>query len=242
MAAVLACGTWRRPQPPRGRGPPRPPTNRQRPGQRHGDRRGTTLPGIRCHWARALGLAATHHVDGIPVTTLARTYLDLAEVLNHRRLLEALEAGQRQNKLDVGALEAVIARNPGRRGIKPLQAAGRRARPTSRPPPVTSGAGVSRAHPRPRPSRAAVQRLRRGRAGGRGVARAPAGRRGRRLELPPQQAVLRRTTAGATATLLRAPRWRVVRFTADDVDAARGRRRGAQRAAARDGPWPPPAR
>jgi very-short-patch-repair endonuclease len=79
------------------------------------------LAGIRCHWARTLDRHDTTTVDGIPVTTLARTYLDLAEALNHRRLLEALEAGQRQNKLDRHAIEAVIARNPGRHGITPLQ-------------------------------------------------------------------------------------------------------------------------
>jgi very-short-patch-repair endonuclease len=81
------------------------------------------LEGIRFHWARTLDVADTTTVDGIPVTTLARTYLDLAEVLNGRRLIEALEAGQRLNKLDLGAITAVIARHPGRHGIHPLQRA-----------------------------------------------------------------------------------------------------------------------
>jgi very-short-patch-repair endonuclease len=80
------------------------------------------LPGIRCHWARTLHRHDTTTIDGIPVTTLARTYLDLAEVLNHHRLLEALEAGQRLNTLDLHAIEAVMARNPGRHGTRPLQA------------------------------------------------------------------------------------------------------------------------
>jgi very-short-patch-repair endonuclease len=81
------------------------------------------LAGIRCHWARTLDHRDTTTVDGIPVTTLARTYLDLAEVLNERRLVEALEAGERQNKLDVRAIEGVIARNPGRHGVHPLRRA-----------------------------------------------------------------------------------------------------------------------
>jgi very-short-patch-repair endonuclease len=81
------------------------------------------VDGVRCHWARTLHPDDCDEVDGIPVTTLARTYLDLAEILDHGRLIDALEAGQRPNKLDVGAIEAVIARNPGRQGIKPLQAA-----------------------------------------------------------------------------------------------------------------------
>src|ERR1700761_6373579 len=62
-------------------------------------------------------------VDAIPVTTLARTYLDLAELLSHNRLIDALEAGQRQDKLDVSAITATIHRNPGRHGIPALRAA-----------------------------------------------------------------------------------------------------------------------
>lgn len=81
------------------------------------------IPGIRCHGVRSLHPEDITVVDGIPVTTLARTYLDLAEVLNHRRLIEALEAGERQNKLDLHAIEAAVGRNPGRRAIKPLNSA-----------------------------------------------------------------------------------------------------------------------
>ena len=57
------------------------------------------------------------------MTSLARTYLDLAELMSHARLIDALEDGQRQNKLDISAIDAVIARNPGRHGIEPLTAA-----------------------------------------------------------------------------------------------------------------------
>jgi len=81
------------------------------------------LPGIRAHYFRTLHPQDATTVDGIPVTTLGRTYLDLAEILSHGRLIDALEAAQRQDKLDVGALHAVIARNPGRHGIEPLTAA-----------------------------------------------------------------------------------------------------------------------
>ena len=81
------------------------------------------LKGVRCHWVRTLDPADCTIVDAIPVTTVARTYLDLAELLNHARLIDALEVGQRQNKLDIRAIEAVIARNPGRHAIKPLQSA-----------------------------------------------------------------------------------------------------------------------
>ena len=81
------------------------------------------LPGIRAHYGSTLHPQDATTVDGIPVTGLARTYLDLAEILTHDRLIDALEAGQRQNRLDVTALQAVIGRNPGRHGIEPLTAA-----------------------------------------------------------------------------------------------------------------------
>lgn len=81
------------------------------------------LPGIRCHFDRTLHREDCTTVDGIPVTTVARTCLDLAELLSPARLIDLLEAGQRQDKLDMRAIEAVIARHPGRHGIKPLQAA-----------------------------------------------------------------------------------------------------------------------
>jgi very-short-patch-repair endonuclease len=81
------------------------------------------VKGVRYHWARTLDREDCTIIDGIPVTSVARTYLDLAELLTPPRLIDVLEAGQRQNKLDVAAIEAVIARNPGRHGIRPLQAA-----------------------------------------------------------------------------------------------------------------------
>jgi very-short-patch-repair endonuclease len=81
------------------------------------------LPGVRCHWARTLHSEDCAVIDGIPVTSVARTYLDMAEMLTHSRLIDLLEAGQRQDKLDVGALHAVIARNHGRRGIVALRGA-----------------------------------------------------------------------------------------------------------------------
>ncbi len=95
------------------------------------------LNGIRCHRARTLDPRDTSVVDGIPVTSLARTYLDLAEILTHARLIDVLEAGERQSKLDVSAIDAMIARSPGRHGIEPLQAA--MAELTDAPPLLQSG-------------------------------------------------------------------------------------------------------
>jgi very-short-patch-repair endonuclease len=79
------------------------------------------LVGVRSHRARTLDPADAATVDAIPVTSLARTYLDLAELLTHNRLIDALEAGQRQDKLDVAAINATIDRNAGRHGIPALR-------------------------------------------------------------------------------------------------------------------------
>jgi hypothetical protein len=102
------------------------------------------LEGIRCHWARRISAGDTTVVDGIPVTSVARTYLDLAEIVTHRRLIEALEAGQRQDKLDVSAVRVVIARNPGRHGIKALADAV--AELTDEPPLLQSGLELAFRH------------------------------------------------------------------------------------------------
>jgi hypothetical protein len=66
-----------------------------------------------------------HHVttrDGLPVTTVARTVLDLAEVLDRPRLERVWEAADRLQLLDVAAVRRVMADCPGRRGLRPLGA------------------------------------------------------------------------------------------------------------------------
>ena len=71
--------------------------------------------------------------DGIPVTTVARTLLDLAEVLPAGDLARAIEASETLQLFDLRAVEDVIARSPGRRGLRPL----RRALDAYRPAPFT---------------------------------------------------------------------------------------------------------
>ena len=71
--------------------------------------------------------------DGIPVTTVARTLLDLAEVVAPSDLARAVEASERLRLFDLGAVEDVIARSPGRRGLRALGS----ALAAYRPPPVT---------------------------------------------------------------------------------------------------------
>ena len=79
--------------------------------------------GIRCHTVRALHRADWTTVDGIPVTTVSRTLLDLAEHLSPQRLRTTMEAAQRLDLIDVKRIDATCARNPGRHGLKSLRAA-----------------------------------------------------------------------------------------------------------------------
>ena len=52
-------------------------------------------------------------IDGIRVTTIARTILDLAEVLNLRQLTTRIDRAEALKVFDLAELEATIARNPG---------------------------------------------------------------------------------------------------------------------------------
>jgi very-short-patch-repair endonuclease len=79
--------------------------------------------GVRCHRVRSLDPRDCTRIDGIPVTTLERTLLDYAETSLPRQTIAALEAAQRSERLDMLTLNALIARSPGRHGIKPLTAA-----------------------------------------------------------------------------------------------------------------------
>ena len=49
----------------------------------------------------------------IPVTSVARTLLDLAEVLHPRQLERAYEQAERLQVLDIRALESLCARSGG---------------------------------------------------------------------------------------------------------------------------------
>jgi very-short-patch-repair endonuclease len=81
------------------------------------------LTGIRCHVTQHLHPDDHTIIDAIPVTTIPRAMLDLAETLHSQRLRTLLEAAQRQDLLDPRAFDAVIARHPGRHGLKLLRQA-----------------------------------------------------------------------------------------------------------------------
>ena len=72
--------------------------------------------GIRLHRGRLRADERTAR-DGIPVTTVARTLLDLAEVFDADRLRRAMEEADRLNLLQVPALVRVCDRGAGRRGV-----------------------------------------------------------------------------------------------------------------------------
>ena len=82
-----------------------------------------SVDGIDRHAARSLHPDDITSLNAIPVTTIARTLLDLAEVVPRRRLDKSIEEADRRNLLDLAALDALIARSPGRHGLKPLAAA-----------------------------------------------------------------------------------------------------------------------
>jgi very-short-patch-repair endonuclease len=79
--------------------------------------------GVHVHQVRHLDPRDVTVRDGIPVTSLARTLLDLAETESPARLERALEQAERMKRLDIRELDAVRRRNPGRRGLKALTAA-----------------------------------------------------------------------------------------------------------------------
>jgi hypothetical protein len=59
--------------------------------------------------------------EGIPVTTVARTLVDLAEVVRQQELERAVEQAERLRLFDLRKVENVCERSRGRRGLRPLR-------------------------------------------------------------------------------------------------------------------------
>jgi hypothetical protein len=78
--------------------------------------------GITFHHTRNLESTDRTKVDGVLVTTVARTLLDLATVLQSRRLQRALEEADRRELLNFAALTELLDRNRGRPGVAGLRA------------------------------------------------------------------------------------------------------------------------
>jgi hypothetical protein len=90
-------------------------------------------PSIQLHVAQGLVAEDRALHEGIPVTSLARTFLDVAGSARPQRLQRMLERGEELRLFDLGAVEAVLARNRGHRGAGPL----RRALDLYKPPRFT---------------------------------------------------------------------------------------------------------
>ncbi len=80
------------------------------------------MPGIALHLPRSIHPEDRAVIEGIPVTSVARTLVDLAEVLQPAELERAFEEAERLRLLDLGAIEEVMGRSHGRRGLRPLRA------------------------------------------------------------------------------------------------------------------------
>jgi very-short-patch-repair endonuclease len=72
--------------------------------------------GIRVHRSGRLTWSEVTVCDGIPVTTVARTLLDLADVLSAQALKRAIDEAEYRRLLDMASVIAVAEANPGRRG------------------------------------------------------------------------------------------------------------------------------
>jgi predicted transcriptional regulator of viral defense system/very-short-patch-repair endonuclease len=79
--------------------------------------------GVVRHRARNLADDDRAFVDGIPVTSVARTLLDLAWKLSGDQLRRALERAEDLGLLDLDELRAIVARNRGHHGAKRLRLA-----------------------------------------------------------------------------------------------------------------------
>lgn len=73
------------------------------------------ISGVTLHRAK-LGPDDVTRIDGLPVTSLARTLVDLASVVQRGHLVEALSAAERNHRVDIGAIERALERTCGRNG------------------------------------------------------------------------------------------------------------------------------
>ena len=82
-------------------------------------RTGRKRPGIRVHRPRTPAETITR--DGIPVTTPARTILDMAAILSPSRLENLLDRAEIRELTDYPTLDALASAHPGHRGASRLQ-------------------------------------------------------------------------------------------------------------------------
>jgi Transcriptional regulator, AbiEi antitoxin/Protein of unknown function (DUF559) len=78
-------------------------------------------PGIDVHRSATLTPADVTVVDGIPCTSVARTLLDLGEVVDERGVEKAVDQADVLRLFDLRAVEEVLSRADGRRGAPVLR-------------------------------------------------------------------------------------------------------------------------
>jgi very-short-patch-repair endonuclease len=76
----------------------------------------TAREGIVIHRSQLIHPDDRSRVRGIPVTSVARTLVDLADVLSEERLGKAVHEAEVRRVFDLRAIEAVVGRLPGRKG------------------------------------------------------------------------------------------------------------------------------
>jgi len=87
------------------------------------------IPGIKVHRARKLDPADVTTRDRIPVTTVARTLVDLTDLLPTDRILRAMREADYLKLLDTDTLIAAVQRATGRRRLNALSEAIQRHTP-----------------------------------------------------------------------------------------------------------------
>jgi Protein of unknown function (DUF559) len=87
------------------------------------------LPGIKVHRARRLDPADVTLKDGIPVTTVARTLIDMTDLETTDRVLRAIREAEYLGLLDLDAVNAAVQRANGRQRLARLTTAIARHRP-----------------------------------------------------------------------------------------------------------------
>jgi hypothetical protein len=86
-------------------------------------RKKPAVNGVTVHLTRQMTAADWTMKDGMPVTSVSRTLLDLAGVLTPRELIKAVEQAEKRRIFDLRAVEELLERSRGRRGAKALWAA-----------------------------------------------------------------------------------------------------------------------
>lgn len=80
------------------------------------------IAGVRVHRCRSLDARDVTWRDGIPVTTPARTLLDLAATMPERELRRVVRQAQAEDIVAIAQVRAILTRSSGHRGVRALRA------------------------------------------------------------------------------------------------------------------------